>query len=179
MAREFILFVHIYHWIGGETAVPFKTSPGLLTECHRDKMNTSGEWGGVGGGAALPLPRWESAQTWHWDAFFSFSPRNTNLLATLGSTFQEAPPPVWARIFSRFCTFLWILVHVWDECVFQPRRTMGKIGKRDFGKRQPPTCQVWEAQKGLAAWLFVASVKGLPNREMVMTTLERERWPLR
>lgn len=53
MAREFILFIHIYHWIGEETAVPFKTSPGLLTECHGDKMNTSGKWRG-GAGAAPP-----------------------------------------------------------------------------------------------------------------------------
>lgn len=45
MAREFILFVPICHWIGGKTAVPFKTSSGLLTVCRRRKMKTSGEWG--------------------------------------------------------------------------------------------------------------------------------------
>lgn len=45
MAREFILFVHICHWIGGKTAVPFKTSPGLLTARHGGKMEISGECG--------------------------------------------------------------------------------------------------------------------------------------
>lgn len=45
MAREFILFAHICHWMGGKTAVPFKTSPSCLTECHRGKMKTPGEWG--------------------------------------------------------------------------------------------------------------------------------------
>lgn len=45
MAREFILFVHICHWMGGKTAVPFKTFPSWLTECHRGKMETPGGWG--------------------------------------------------------------------------------------------------------------------------------------
>jgi hypothetical protein len=45
MAREFILFVHICHWIGGKTAVPFKTYPSWLTTCHRGKMKASSEWG--------------------------------------------------------------------------------------------------------------------------------------
>lgn len=85
MAREFILFVHICHWIGGRTAVPFKTSPGLLTACHRGEMKTSRD----GGGRRPPGGR--THLTVDWD--FYFLPRTqTFFLSSLESTFQEEPP---------------------------------------------------------------------------------------
>lgn len=92
MAREFILFVQIYHWLGGETEVPFKTSPGLLTECHGGKMNTSGEWGWGAGVAPLPpTPIPGGCTNLAVGCFSSFSPWNTKFLSSLDSTFPEGP----------------------------------------------------------------------------------------
>lgn len=90
MAREFILFVHICHWIGGRTAVPFKTSPGLLTACHRGEMKTSGD----GGGRRPPGGR--THLTVYWD-FYLLPRTQTFFLSSLESTFQEEPPNMDAR----------------------------------------------------------------------------------
>ena len=71
MAREFILFVHICQWIGGETAVPFKTSLGWLTGCHRGKMKNSGD-----GGQAQTPRRLCRPATVLFDFFFSPEPKH-------------------------------------------------------------------------------------------------------
>lgn len=82
MAREFILFVHICHRFGGKTAVPFKTSSGWPTVCHRGKMKTPGEW------EAGVVPR-EAAQI--YPALLTFLPEHKHL-SSLDSTFQKGTP---------------------------------------------------------------------------------------
>ena len=110
MAREFILFVHICHWIGRKTAVPFKMSSGLLTICHRSKMKTSGEWG------AATAPG-KAAQI--YPALLTFLPDH-KLSSALDSTFQEEPPnmnPCLLRILSTsvgFCAYpAWVCLPTW------------------------------------------------------------------
>lgn len=84
MAREFILFVHICQWIGGETAVPFKTSPGWLTDATEARWKTP-----VMGcrrrppGGCVDLPLY---------CLTSFSPRNPSILSPLDFTPQEESP---------------------------------------------------------------------------------------
>lgn len=116
MAREFILFVQIYHWLGGETEVPFKTSPGLLTECHGGKMNTSGEWGWGAGVAPLPppLPSQEVAQIWQWDAFLLFLPGTQSFSPLWIRHFQKAP--------TNMVTCLFWILHIFVGSYACPRQ---------------------------------------------------------
>lgn len=156
MAREFILFVRIYHRIGRETAVSFETSPGLLTGCHRGKMNTSGEWG------AGTDPQ-EATRVWQRDAFLVFLP-GTQIGCPLCLPPVRKNPQIQTHVFYGSWIFLWVLAHVLDKCTFQHRRGTAK-GKKHFGDYKATSLSI---TMGLASagktWLFVASTEELPHR---------------
>lgn len=82
-----------------------------------------------GGGEQVQPPR-ESSQIWQWDVFFFFFLEH-KLFSLSGVYVSRRTPPIWTRVFSGFCTFLWVLVHVRDKLVFQHRRTTGIKGKRN------------------------------------------------
>lgn len=121
MAREFILFVHICQWIGGETAVPFKTSPGWLTGCHRGKMKNSGD--GVQAQTPRRLCR---PATVLFDFFFS---PGTQASYPLWISHLKKNPQLWTHVFLQILNISVLLVHVLNKSVFQNRR--GNRKKRE------------------------------------------------
>lgn len=132
MAREFILFVHICHWIGGKTAVPFKTSSGLLTEYHRNKMKISR----VGAPTRTPGGCTDLAVC----CFFFFFLRGTQISFPLRvPNFKNSQ--IWTCAFNGLRTFPWGLVHVLGKFAFWHRKGMGK-GKKNLVATKPPVDQL-------------------------------------
>lgn len=150
MAREFILFVHICHWIGWKTAVPFKMSSGLLTVCHRNKMKTSGEWGQPQSPGRLHksiLP------------FLLFS-QTTNFPPLWIPHFKKNPQ-IWTHAFYGSWALLWGFVQGEQE-----------KGRPTWATTKPPACQLpWASQR---QWKhdFYCLHQSLPNRSII-TALER------
>lgn len=121
MAREFILFVHICHRFGGKTAVPFKTSSGWPTACHRSKMKTPEEWGaGV-----------EQGRLYKSILSFLLFSQNTNFSPLWIPHFKKEPQ-IQTHTFYRFWTCLRSLLHILDKSAFQHRRGT-RNGKTNFG----------------------------------------------
>lgn len=154
MAREFMLFVHICHWIGGETAVPFNTSPGLLTVCHRGEMETSGHRG------RRRPPRGCTDLVVHCFAYFS--PQNTSTLSPLDFILQEEPPNM------DMCLLKILNISVGScTCPKQICLPMLKGNRKRKEKLWQPQCHWVVNYKGLVrtvkACLFITSIS-LDNR---------------